>query len=293
MTAWLVLAGVVTGLGVAVVVGELAPTRPDLGAALDRLRAQPTTVVEDQDDDRRTAVGMWLRRLAERCGIPVPLRDLRLIGHTPDAFVVAKTAGAVAGLAAPTLTATVLAADGVEIPLAVPVLGTVGLAVTGFLGPDAWVRRRATVARTEFRQVLCSYLDLVALERLADAGATQALDRATTVGDGWVFTRLRDTLAHAHLAHHSPWHALASLAADVGVTELADLGDIVAVAGEDGAAVHRSLRARARALRTALLTEHAAAANAATERLAIPVACLGLLFVALLVYPAIARILTT
>ena len=62
------------------------------------------------------------------------------------------------------------------------------------------------------------------------------------------------------------------------------------LSGQDGAAVYATLRARATSLRTALTTQAAAAANAASEHMVIPVAALGLVFMALVGYPAFARI---
>lgn len=295
----LVLAGAVVGLGVALIVRELIPAPPDLGAALARLRDTPSrphdrhTATPGGGHAMRQRLGGWLPRAAARLGLPVPRRDLDLVGRTVESYLAGKVALAVAGLAVAPVLTVALGVAGLELPVTIPVAASAGLAVLFFLLPDIDVRRRAADARREFRRGLCSYVDLVALERLADASAIEALERAAKVGEGWVFARIRDTLIHARLAGTSPWQALSDLAAEVGVTELGDVGDIVAVSGEDGAAVHQTLRAQAQALRTALLTEHEAAANASSERLAIPVACLGLLFIALLTFPALVRILHT
>jgi hypothetical protein len=73
--------------------------------------------------------------------------------------------------------------------------------------------------------------------------------------------------------------------------ELDDVAEIMRLSGEDGAAVYATLRARAASLRTALLTDAAAEANAASEHMIMPVAFLGVTFMALLGYPAFARVL--
>ena len=62
------------------------------------------------------------------------------------------------------------------------------------------------------------------------------------------------------------------------------------LSGEDGAAVYDTLRARAQSLRTTVLTEHEARANSDSEKMVAPVAFLGIVFIALLGYPAFARI---
>src|SRR5665811_832156 len=86
------------------------------------------------------------------------------------------------------------------------------------------------------------------------------------------------------------WAGLPDLAAATGVTELGDLADIMRLSGQDGAAVYGTLRARAASLRTQLLTATAAEANAASEHMTVPVALLGVVFMALIGYPAFARI---
>ncbi len=70
-----------------------------------------------------------------------------------------------------------------------------------------------------------------------------------------------------------------------------DVADIMRLSGEDGAAVLPTLRARAASLRTSLLQADVAAANEASERMSIPVALLGVAFMALLGFPALWRIL--
>jgi len=75
------------------------------------------------------------------------------------------------------------------------------------------------------------------------------------------------------------------------VPELQDVADIMRLSGEEGVAVYENLRARSRGMRTALLAREQARANAGSERMVIPVALLGLIFLSLLAYPAIVRVL--
>jgi Flp pilus assembly protein TadB len=180
---------------------------------------------------------------------------------------------------------------GVVPPVAIPVLVSVVLGATLFMVPDLDVRRRATAARHDVRRTVCAYLELVALERAGDAGAVEALERAATVADSPAFVRIRDALTRAQLAGVPPWSGLSALAEQVGVAELGDLADIMRLSGEDGAAVYTTLRARAASLRSQLLSADAAAANAASEHMIVPVALLGIAFMALIGYPAFARIL--
>jgi tight adherence protein C len=75
------------------------------------------------------------------------------------------------------------------------------------------------------------------------------------------------------------------------VEELADLADVIALAGDDGAAVADTLAAKAAALRTRQLAESSTAANAASEKLTLPGVVLAFGFLVLVCYPALARVL--
>jgi Flp pilus assembly protein TadB len=167
-----------------------------------------------------------------------------------------------------------------------------GLGVLFFVVPDLIVKAEAEAARAQFRRAVGAYLDLVALERAADGGPADALDRAARVAQGGAFTRIGDALARARLAGLPPWLALADLAEDIGITELRDLADIVAVAGDDGAAVYDTLVAKAAALRARVLSDAEAEANAASERRTLPAVLLGFGFLLLVCYPALARVLS-
>lgn len=295
MFAWAVLAGAIAGGGLALLVAELAPARPDLAAALARLDPERQSEADSPGDLRRTArlersAGRAIREACERYGLRIPVTDLDILDITPERFVLSKTAFALGGLFTPAMLTLVAAVAGIALPVVMSVGLAAALAAGGFFLPDVSVRRRGTAARRDFRRACCSYLDLIALERLADAGAIEAAERAASLGPGWAFARIRDALVRAQLAGTSPWAGLARLAHHTGVVELADIGDIVSLSGRDGASIYTTLRARARSLRTAIAAERTAEANAASERLVVPAACLGLVFLALIAYPALIRI---
>jgi Flp pilus assembly protein TadB len=218
-------------------------------------------------------------------------RDLDMVEETLELLLVRKAGYAVLGLAFPAIVTAAMALLGITPPWAIPALVCLVLAVALFWVPEADVRTRAARARTELRRATCAYIDLVALERAADAGPIEALERAADLTHAPAFTRIRAALTRARLDGDTPWQGLRDLATATGVTELGDLADIMATSGRQGAAVYTSLRARATSLRTALTAQDTAAANAASERMIIPVAVLGLVFMAQLTFPALARIL--
>ena len=76
---------------------------------------------------------------------------------------------------------------------------------------------------------------------------------------------------------------------ELGLPELDDFADIMRLSGEEGASVYANLRARSAAMRTAMLNDELAQANAVGERMTIPGSLLGVIFMALLVAPSLLR----
>ena len=111
----------------------------------------------------------------------------------------------------------------------------------------------SAAAREEFARATSAYIDLTALERAAGAGATQALEQAATVGDSWVFVRLREQLIRARLSGTPPLEGLHELSTELALPELSDLADIMRLSGEEGAAVYKTLRARSASMRAAMM----------------------------------------
>jgi Flp pilus assembly protein TadB len=293
-----VLAGATAGAGVLLLVRELWPARPDLATALARLDTPPrppttaplTSKLATADSGAGVArIGRWLAAHATR--LPIPAQDLRMLDRSTEAFLTAKAGLAVLGLALPTAVLALLWLLGLTPPPIVPVILPLGAAVVLFFAPDLRVRSEAAQARTDFRQAVAAYLELVALERAADGGPADSLERAAAVGHGRDFTRIANALHRARLVGVPPWTALAQLSETTGAEDLRDLAAIIALAGDDGAAIYTTLAAKAAALRTRTLAEAQAEANAASERLTLPAVALGLGFVLLVAYPALARVL--
>jgi len=296
MSTYLALgAGALAGLGVSVVGAALVPARPDLASAYRRFQARDDLHPRAALPTGGGASG-WVREVglpmaADRLGLHRYAADLRLLARSGDRLAAAKIGYALLGLLFPPTLAGLLLLVGVHPPGLLPVALGVVLGGALFLVPDVTLRRDAAAARAGLRRATAAYIDLVALERLSDAGTSEALDRAAAVGQCPEFNRIRDALVRAELAGRPSWAGLADLAQQTGVVELDDLADIMAVARQDGAAVYTTLRARAASLRTQLLTAAAADANAASEHMVVPVSLLGVCFMALLAYPAIVQIM--
>ena len=195
------------------------------------------------------------------------------------------------GLAIPPLLTGFFTLLGANLPFVIPVVATIGFAALMFFLPDYNVRDDAKHARAEFSRALGAYIDLVALERNNGAGPRQAMEAAAAVGDSWVFRRLSEELARTRWSGLTPWEALRALGDELGLSELDDLADIMRLSGEEGAQVYASLRARSASMRTAMLNTEKAKANEIGERMSIPMSLLGVIFLAILVAPALLRVM--
>ncbi|WP_428967066.1 type II secretion system F family protein [Micromonospora fluostatini] len=278
-----VLGGGAIGLGLFLLVQEALPATPALGPALQRLHQPPGAA--------RSTTGRrldWLGGFAR--WVRPPHQELALIDRTPEQYTLSLLLSALVGLAAPTLLGAVLFLSGTSLPLVVPVFGGIGAAALCALTAHRDVLAKAEAARAEFRQAVCAYLDLVALQLSAAHGPVQSLERAAQVCDGWVFDRIRESLRMAQMQMHSPWDELRDLAEKLGTPELGDVGAIMRSSGSEGAQVHETLRNRADALRDQIRTDNLARAEGVTSRLDIPGALLVFVLLGFAVYPFVARL---
>jgi Flp pilus assembly protein TadB len=286
VSAWLVVGGLLAGLGCWLVISELIPAGPSLRAAMARL---------DSRGGRAEEQAPFPVRLGRRLGaavpwLPVPATDLRLLGQEQAEWLARKVGHGVLGLAiVPTLSAVVVL-GGHSLPWTVPVGGTLALGAVMFLLPDVVTRVEAKQRRADFRHALTSYLDLVVLERGAGAAPTEALEAAAEVGGGWAFERIGAALDQARKASRPPWEGLARLADEIGISELGDLAEIAEVAGQEGARILETLRARAESMRAQALAATKAQAGARSTTMVLPIALLAGGFLVLLIFPDFYRL---
>jgi Flp pilus assembly protein TadB len=220
-----------------------------------------------------------------------PSRELALLRIPVARFYGEKVLYAVVGLCLPPLLTALFYLLDLRLPVVIPVLATVALAAVMFWLPDVNVRDDAKKARAEFARALGAYIDLVALERHSGSGTRQAMEVAADVGDSWVFRRIGEELARSRWSGLPPWEALHALSAELGLPELADLADIMRLSGQEGAQVYSNLRARSAGMRATMLNAELAKANEIGERMSIPMSILGVIFLAMLICPALLRLL--
>ena len=169
--------------------------------------------------------------------------------------------------------------------------------------PSPWARqgspsrrwqpgRRPPPAAAHARHALAAFLDLVVISIAAGAGVEAALTYAGATGRGWAFTQIRGALETARLTRRPPWEALGQLGHELGISELTELAASITLAGTEGAKVKASLGAKAAAIRARQLSDAETTAQAATERMSLPLVLLFAGFLLLIGFPAVVHVLT-
>jgi Flp pilus assembly protein TadB len=287
------LLGAGVGVGVLLTSRALAPRPTPLDVLLTSLARPRSAITDDHTHVESTdRLGRAARRAIEAVGVDLGRyrNDLRLVDRTTDRHALDKIIGGIAGLLVPNLVGVALIAMGIGPPLGLVAVLSIGTAVIGFLMPDFLLRDEAEKRRRAFRHALSSYLDLVNVLLAGGAGIETALYAAADAGDGWGYQTIRNALRRARLTGQSPWDTFGVLAADLGINELAELAANVSLAGSHGARIRASLAAKADTLRGHQVAETEAAAEAATERMTVPVAVLLLGFLLFIAYPAVIQI---
>lgn len=287
--------GALFGAGLTALGYGLRPPRPVLAEVLASLNARTAP-----EGARRHETG-WVTDLGRRAvpmaralGFPTDsLRaDLTACGIDEDTHLASKAVCGAAGLVAPGACALLLRlGTGISPGWWMPLGGSLALAAVLFFIPDASVRRQALRRRREMRHTLSLVLDLTVIALAGGAGVQQALTYAVAAPEGWAATRLQHALHVAQLTRTSPWPHLDDLGRQLAVSELTELASTLNLAGSEGARIRSSLAAKARAIRRRRIAEADGAAQAATERMSLPVVGLFAAFLLLIGYPALAHVM--
>ena len=292
-TALVLLAGILLTAGLVSLVVAAVPVVPRLDAALERAGLDGPTRSATSDLGAVTKPSERLGALLYRI-IPISLTDrqrraLRLQDKPIAEFYADKAVMMIIGALLPGLVGFVwtLAAGSLG---SWPALFSVAGAVVGFFVPDLLVRQASDAARSGAVEALLVYIDLVTLERLANASATQALHSAAKLSDGPLFLQIRMALERARLEQQPPYDELRRVADQLHLPELADVADVMQL-DETGAALSGTLRARVRELRDAHLTSEQIKANAAAEGMTIYMTLPALIFGLIFLVAAMLRIL--
>ncbi len=149
MSPWVIVAGVLGGLGIFLVVRELIPAPARLDAALARLESAPVP-------GRGASVSLRLARhiSAELPWLPAPTADLALLGQDRDTWIASKITCGLLGLAVPPALVELLALGGFGIDWQVPAIASLACGAVLFFAPDLVTKVNAAERRTDFRHAL-------------------------------------------------------------------------------------------------------------------------------------------
>ncbi|MCB0968816.1 MAG: type II secretion system F family protein [Ilumatobacter sp.] len=277
------LVGVV---GVLVAISGLLQPAPSLERTVAHLQ-------RPADTDRGATTGSrWLQPISSivrRHPRVLPTdAELALVGRPVEQHALLLVAASVAGFAVPTLLLWLLRTAGLiglawYAPLAISLAGAA-------LGPvlvHSATIDEATRIRSDLRYQVSAYLDVVTMLLAGNTGYEGALEQAAHAGDGRLFVELRRRMREAGARGASLTDALRNTGRDLGLDELEQIASTAALSAAEGAPVARTLAAKCATLRSALATEQESEARLRTSRLTTPIVGMALIFMALVIYPAL------
>lgn len=276
------VAGMVVGAGVLLIIMGTLRSPIRLADAFAALEGSVSETQETRSDNRGLeALGDWLHATHK---LPLTHNQQRLLllsGRSVADFFAEKLVLATTGLLLPAIwfvIQTVLGNPTTPVPLLLgPVLG-----IGGYFLADLRLARTSRRVSRSTSEAVHTFFDLVALERLANASATQAVTQAATISGAPLFRRMTTGLERCRLEQTTPWRELHRIAEEWDVPELSDFADIMRLE-EQGAALAETLQARVRELREGHLAQQRFRAQEDTESLTIwmtlPALFLGLGFI--------------
>lgn len=304
VSGWILLSTVAAVVGVALIASELLAGRTvGLGGPLGRRRFERAlgAVGERPRDERSDKLGEEHGATVEavtagvaRAGLLPADTDLRLLTVSRDAAALQVVGAMGVGFALPLIVIGTWTARtiGGGASTALSVALSLMLALLGGLLGAVMVRRRliasASAMRTDLRHQLSAYLDLVTMLVAGQTGHESALEQATGFGDGRLFTELRSSFRRSVAAGGSMVDGLRSVGGRFDIVELDQVAATIELADSDGAPVARSLGAKCATLRATLASEHELEARLRTSRLTAPIVGMSLVFMVLVIYPALA-----
>ncbi|MFT6292428.1 MAG: hypothetical protein ACJAR2_003045 [Ilumatobacter sp.] len=213
---------------------------------------------------------------------------LRIIGRPPAVHVGYLILAAIAGLVFPSLVLAFAHFAGfASLGMALPA----GLSLLAAAGAPALVHSTAIAeadeARIDLRHQLSAYLDMMTMLLSGNAGHEGALQQAAEAGDGLLFRQLRRRMREVSTTGQSLVVALSLVANDFELTELEQVASAAALSAAEGAPVAKTLAAKCSTLRSTLAADDEAKARVRNDKVTPPLVGMALLFMALLLYPAL------
>ena len=273
--------------GVCLAVSGWLQPAPSLARTLRHLRRPSPVAGEGAAGDERS-LGWVAARLGRFPALLPDVIQLRLVGRSLERHTAHLASAVVAGVLAPVVLISLLQLAGVaDLSWFVPCALSLCCAAVGALIVHLTTIERAALVRTDLRYQLSAYLDVVTMLLAGNSGYEGALEHASGAGDGRLFYEVRRAMRESAARGASLTEALRQAGVDLGLDELEQVAATAALSAAEGAPVARTLAAKCATLRTALATEQESEARLRTSRLTTPTVGMALIFMALVIYPAL------
>jgi Flp pilus assembly protein TadB len=295
------LAGALVGLGVFLLIRVFIRPRPGVAATLARIDAgrratAPSPIFADTSTEpsrlerARLNLGSRLEAEASARGwkFEKSRSNLAIMNRPFAVHLGTKVLLGIAALLWMPAVMTIL-----EMGATFSTVITLAAAVFAFFIPDLALRKEAEARRRDFRHVVGSFLDLVAMNLAGGRGLPEALMAASSIGDHWAMARIRQALSNARVIGITPWEGVSRLGRELGVDELRDLASALALAGDEGAKIKLSLMARAQSMRRKELADVEGQAGERSQSMLVAQLLICASFLLFLAYPATSQILNS
>src|SRR6478735_7456717 len=287
MTMPALTAGAIAGLGCWLLCLAIIPTRPPLTAAINRLHRQPPPPTSDRTEaSRAELLGHWV---VQRVGPQRFTRyrsDLAVLDRPVEVFAAQCAIAFIVGLTIPAIAAVGFATVGITVGVLIPIWIAVVCAVTGPVLVVLRLHDAATEQRDALRLQLGAFLDVLAMLLAAAEADEQALQLAARSGDGRLFDALTRAFRDAAIAGRPMLTGMDTLGQRWDLPELVAIAAAGSLARPNGAAVRRTLMAKAKAMRATQLAAEETDARLRSSKLALPQFLIAVAFIVLLLYPA-------
>jgi tight adherence protein C len=289
-----IVAGIGVGAGMLFVLRGLFPAPLTLRAALDALsrpRNDPSLdhLSGGTNGARNVAARLLevnVARIPRLAEVVVP--DLAITATPPETFAIKVVGYGVAMALMVPLLAVGAATAGIDVSLAIPVLGVIVLGVGGAALPFIDLHTAAERRRRHFCHSLATYASLVSMAMAGSMGWSSALEAAASVSStDWAMDEIAQALLWSQAYHRPPWEGLDRLAERFALSDLSDLARSMAQAG-DGARIRATLETKAASLRLSETTAAEHDAQAVTQKMLLPGVLLMAGYGVLIFYPALA-----
>jgi tight adherence protein C len=289
-----IVAGIGVGAGMLFVLRGLFPAPLTLRAALDALsrpRNDPSLdhLSGGTNGARNVAARLLevnVARIPRLAEVVVP--DLAITATPPETFAIKVVGYGVAMALMVPLLAVGAATAGIDVSLAIPVLGVIVLGVGGAALPFIDLHTAAERRRRHFCHSLATYASLVSMAMAGSMGWSSALEAAASVSStDWAMDEIAQALLWSQAYHRPPWEGLDRLAERFALSDLSDLARSMGQAG-DGARIRATLETKAASLRLSETTATEHDAQAVTQKMLLPGVLLMAGYGVLIFYPALA-----